>query len=149
MRPRSALKAVTRQASAMLSAPVRRCRLSAVFLKLAMTWGAVPVRTVERSTRKLLVIPSVELNATAGGPEHDAHVLALGVEADPEIPENDFAPLAAFLFDEEQAIVRVIDNAGHRTEKRAAWKAAPRMRTAGPKGPALLNATGCQLPAAS
>lgn len=52
------------------------------------------VRTVERSTRKLLVIPSVELNATAGGPEHDAHVLALGVEADPAIPENEFAPLA-------------------------------------------------------
>ncbi len=51
------------------------------------------VRTVERSTRKLLVIPSVELNATAGGPEHDAHVLALGVEADPVIPDNQFAPL--------------------------------------------------------
>jgi len=51
------------------------------------------VRTVERSTRKLLVIPSVELNATAGGPEHDAHVLALGVEADPVIPEDAFAPL--------------------------------------------------------
>jgi hypothetical protein len=39
LRPRSALKAVTRQASAMLSAPFRRCRLSAVFLKLAMTLG--------------------------------------------------------------------------------------------------------------
>jgi hypothetical protein len=52
------------------------------------------VRTVERSTRKLLVIPSVELNATAGGPEHDAHVLALGVEAEPVIPDNEFAPLA-------------------------------------------------------
>jgi len=51
------------------------------------------VRTVERSTKKLLVIPSVELNATAGGPEQDAHVLALGVEADPVIPENEFAPL--------------------------------------------------------
>ncbi len=51
------------------------------------------VRTVERSTRKLLVIPSVELNATCGGPEHDAHVLALGVEADPVIPEDEFAPL--------------------------------------------------------
>ena len=37
------------------------------------------VRTAERSTRKTLVIPSVELNATCGGPEHDAHVLALGV----------------------------------------------------------------------
>jgi hypothetical protein len=51
------------------------------------------VRTVERSTRKLLVIPSVELNAQAGGPEHDAHVLALGLEADPVIPENEFASL--------------------------------------------------------
>jgi hypothetical protein len=51
------------------------------------------VRTNERSTRKLLVIPSVELNAQCGGPEHDAHVLALGVEADPVVPENEFAPL--------------------------------------------------------
>lgn len=51
------------------------------------------VRTNERSTRKLLVIPSVELNAQCGGPEHDSHVLALGVEADPAIPENEFAPL--------------------------------------------------------
>ena len=44
------------------------------------------VRTDERSTRKLLVIPSTELNAQCGGPEHDAHVLALGVEADPVDP---------------------------------------------------------------
>jgi hypothetical protein len=51
------------------------------------------VRTDERSTRKLLVIPSTELNAQAGGPEHDAHVLALGVAADPVVPENEFAPL--------------------------------------------------------
>ena len=51
------------------------------------------VRTNERSTRKLLVIPSTELNAQCGGPEHDAHVLALGVEADPEVPENEFGPL--------------------------------------------------------
>ena len=52
------------------------------------------VRTVERSTKRLLVIPSTELNATAGGPEHDAHVLALGLAADPEIPDEEFAPLA-------------------------------------------------------
>jgi hypothetical protein len=51
------------------------------------------VRTVEKSTRKLLVIPSTELNAQAGGPEHDAHVLALGVEADPVVPDDAFAPL--------------------------------------------------------
>ncbi len=50
------------------------------------------VRTEERSTRKLLVIPSAELNATCGGSEDDAHVLALGVEADPEPPDS-FAPL--------------------------------------------------------
>jgi hypothetical protein len=48
------------------------------------------VRTVERSTRKLLVIPSTELNATTNG--HDSHVLALGVEADPD-PPDEFAPL--------------------------------------------------------
>ncbi len=51
------------------------------------------VRTAERSTKRTLVIPSVELNAWCGGPEHDAHVLALGVDADPEIPESEFAPL--------------------------------------------------------
>jgi hypothetical protein len=52
-------------------------------------------RTAEPSTRKLLVIPSAELNATAPGPDDDAHVLALGLEADPELPERDFAPLQA------------------------------------------------------
>jgi hypothetical protein len=51
------------------------------------------VRTAERSTKKLLVIPSTELNAQCGGPEHDAHVLALGVAADPVVPESEFAPL--------------------------------------------------------
>jgi hypothetical protein len=51
------------------------------------------VRTAERSTKKLLVIPSTELNAQCGGPEHDAHVLALGVAADPVVPESKFAPL--------------------------------------------------------
>jgi hypothetical protein len=51
------------------------------------------VRTVEPSTRKLLVIPSTELNATCGGPGEDAHVLALGVQADPVPPDDGFAPL--------------------------------------------------------
>ena len=51
------------------------------------------VRTVERSTRRTLVIPSVELNAQCGGPEHDAHVLAIGVAADPEIPDDEFSAL--------------------------------------------------------
>ena len=62
------------------------------------------VRTVEPSTRKLLVIPSTELNAQAGGPEHDAHVLALGVEADPVIPDDTFSPL--------QEVVSWIDGNG-------------------------------------
>jgi hypothetical protein len=48
------------------------------------------VRTVERSTRKLLVMPSAELNALANN--HDSHVLALGVETDPDPPDQ-FAPL--------------------------------------------------------
>jgi hypothetical protein len=51
------------------------------------------VRTVEESTADLLVIPGTELNATAGGREHDAHVLALGIEADPEPPQDGFEPL--------------------------------------------------------
>ena len=52
------------------------------------------VRTAAASTERLLVVPSTELNAQAGGPEHDAHVLALGVETDPERPEGEFADLA-------------------------------------------------------
>jgi hypothetical protein len=51
------------------------------------------VRTVAESTPRLLVIPSVELNAQAGGAEHDAHVLGLGVAADPVLPEREFPPL--------------------------------------------------------
>ena len=52
------------------------------------------VRTAEPSTERLLVIPSTELNARAGGPERDAHVLALGLDADPQRPADGFAPLA-------------------------------------------------------
>lgn len=51
------------------------------------------VRTVEPSTKKLLVIPSTELNANAPTQEHDAHVLALGLAVDPVLPEGNFAPL--------------------------------------------------------
>jgi hypothetical protein len=52
------------------------------------------VRTDEPSTDRLLVIPSAELNAQAGGPEHDAHVLALGIRDDPELPGREFPGLA-------------------------------------------------------
>ena len=51
------------------------------------------VRTDEPSTAGLLVIPSAELNALAPTRADDAHVLALGIEADPVIPETEFAPL--------------------------------------------------------
>lgn len=51
------------------------------------------VRTREPGTKKLLVIPSTELNAEAPDRANDAHVLALGVEADPVLPEGNFAPL--------------------------------------------------------
>jgi hypothetical protein len=50
-------------------------------------------RTAEPSTRSVLVIPSTELNAVVGNGD-DAHVLALGVEADPVAPLGDFEPLA-------------------------------------------------------
>ena len=50
------------------------------------------VRTVEASTKTLLVIPSTELNAVVGDGE-DVHVLALGVETDPVAPSGDFEPL--------------------------------------------------------
>jgi hypothetical protein len=60
------------------------------------------VRTVEPSTRKLLLIPSTELNAVANG--HDAHVLALGVEADPEPPDA-FAPL-------DDVVAWILENRG-------------------------------------
>jgi hypothetical protein len=51
------------------------------------------VRTASPSTDRLLVIPSAELNAHAPDRQNDAHVLGLGLEADPEIPDLDFAPL--------------------------------------------------------
>jgi hypothetical protein len=50
-------------------------------------------RTAEPGTKKLLVIPSTELNAEAPDQANDAHVLGLGVEADPVLPEGSFAPL--------------------------------------------------------
>jgi hypothetical protein len=50
-------------------------------------------RTVEASTRNLLVIPSTELNARCPTMHDDAHVLALGLQVDPVLPEGEFAPL--------------------------------------------------------
>ena len=62
-------------------------------------------RTVEPSTKKLLVVPSTELNAQAQTREHDAHVLALGLVADPVLPDNDFAPL-------EEVVAWIVENGG-------------------------------------
>jgi hypothetical protein len=50
-------------------------------------------RTVERSTNGILVIPSAELDAKAPTMESDAHVLALGLEADPILPEGEWDDL--------------------------------------------------------
>ena len=50
-------------------------------------------RTVERSTNDILVIPSAELDARAPTMESDAHVLALGLEADPVLPEGEWDDL--------------------------------------------------------
>jgi len=51
------------------------------------------VRTEERSSERLLVMASAELNAQAGGPAEDSHVLALGISADPVLPDTEFASL--------------------------------------------------------
>src|SRR3989442_778094 len=51
------------------------------------------VRTDEPSTDGLLVIPSTELDARIDGTGRDAHVLALGVRADPVEPGRDFPTL--------------------------------------------------------
>jgi hypothetical protein len=51
------------------------------------------VRTVEPSTEQLLVLPGTELDASMGEPGRQAHVLGLGVEADPEDPGSEFPGL--------------------------------------------------------
>src|SRR5256885_1555000 len=52
------------------------------------------VRTIAASTERLLVVPSTELDATAGDGSLNPHVLALGVGTDPTRPQDGFAPLA-------------------------------------------------------
>jgi hypothetical protein len=52
------------------------------------------IRTVESSTERLLVIPSTELDASMGERGREAHVLGVGVEADPEEPGAEFPSLA-------------------------------------------------------
>ena len=51
------------------------------------------IRTVEPSTERLLVIPGTELDALRRDGKSYAHVLALGVESDPEPPAADFPGL--------------------------------------------------------
>ena len=51
------------------------------------------IRTVEPSTERLLVIPGTELDALRQDGKSYAHVLALGVESDPEPPAADFPGL--------------------------------------------------------
>jgi hypothetical protein len=51
------------------------------------------VRTVEPSTEHLLVLPGTELDASMGEPGREAHVLGLGVEADPVDPGSEFPGL--------------------------------------------------------
>jgi len=63
------------------------------------------VRTDEPSTAGLLVIPSAELNALAPTREDDAHVLALGITADPVLPETEFSPL-------EEVVAWVVEHGG-------------------------------------
>jgi hypothetical protein len=62
-------------------------------------------RSVAPSTDGLLVIPSAELNAIAPTREDDAHLLALGLEVDPVVPELEFAPL-------QEVVTWVLENGG-------------------------------------
>jgi hypothetical protein len=52
------------------------------------------VRTVQPSTDRLLVLPGTELDASMGAPGREAHVLGLGVAADPLRPGAEFPSLA-------------------------------------------------------
>ncbi len=63
------------------------------------------VRTDEPSTPGLLVIPSAELNAIAPTRADDAHVLALGLETEPTVPETEFAPL-------QEVVSWIVENGG-------------------------------------
>lgn len=51
------------------------------------------VRTVEPSTERLLVVPGAELDALRRDGKTYAHVLALGIDSDPEPPAADFPGL--------------------------------------------------------
>ncbi|MFL5964001.1 MAG: PHP domain-containing protein [Gaiellaceae bacterium] len=63
------------------------------------------VRTNEPGTKKLLVIPSAELNANAPTQDNDAHVVALGLAVDPVLPEGSFAGL-------QEVVSWISDNGG-------------------------------------
>src|SRR5215210_6999269 len=52
------------------------------------------IRTQVPSTEALLVIPSTELDVAMGPPGREAHVLAFGIESDPEEPGERFPDLA-------------------------------------------------------
>ncbi len=98
------------------------------------------VRTVAPSTPRLLVIPSTELNARAPDRRNDAHVLGLGLDAEPVVPELDFAPLSEVVsFVTENGGVPYLAHtywSGLRTEQ---WEAC-----AGLRGIEVWNA-GCEL----
>ena len=51
------------------------------------------IRTVVPSTERLLVVPATELDAAMGPPGREAHVLAYGIEHDPEEPGDAFPGL--------------------------------------------------------
>lgn len=52
------------------------------------------VRTIEPSTERLLVLAGTELDASLGEPGREAHVLGLGVQADPVGPGAQFPSLS-------------------------------------------------------
>ena len=83
------------------------------------------VRTVEPSTRKLLVIPSTELNGVAAGSRFAP--AGLGVEADPE-PPDEFAPLA-------DVVAWTLENQRCSVPRAHVLERAPNVRLGGVRGP--------------
>jgi predicted metal-dependent phosphoesterase TrpH len=98
------------------------------------------VRTDARSTRRLIVIPSAELNAQAGSRYDDAHVLAFGIATDPVPPENEFAGM-------DETVKWILDAGGIPYLAHPTWsglRAEQYEKVEGLAGIEIWN-TGCEL----
>jgi hypothetical protein len=98
------------------------------------------VRTVEPSTKRLLVLAGTELDALRGDGRTYAHVLGLGVESDPEPPAENFPGL-------EDTVAWVRDHGGVPFVAHTYWSALRSEEFASCSGLAGLEVfnAGCEL----